>query len=193
MEKGFSTESSQRIMAPQASSTQKVFSSKWKIFEFWCLSKDLDPFKATIPQIADFLLYLFHEKKLAFKSIEGYRTAISRPIKLATGLDVGQDPLLLNLLKSFLRERPGALQPFPAWDLSFVLFSLVKHPFEPISEIPLQLLTWKTVFLTLLASGARRGELHAIAYSSLTQAPNWINIVLRPIPGFISKTELRTK
>ena len=152
-------------MAPQASSTLKIYASKWNIFENWCQSKDLDPFHSTIPQISDFLLYLFHEKKLSFKSIEGYRTAISRPIKLATGLDIGQDPLLLNLLKSFLRERPRALQPFPAWDLSFVLYSLVKPPFEPVSEIPLKLLTLKTVFLILLASGTRQGEIHAIAYS----------------------------
>ena len=81
-------EASQRIMAPQASSTHRKYARKWKTFENWCLSKDLDPCKATVPQIADFLLYLFHEKTLAFKSIKGYRTIKSRPIKLATGLDV---------------------------------------------------------------------------------------------------------
>ena len=80
----------------------------------------------------------------------------------------------------------------PAWDLSFVLFSLVKPPFEPVSEIPLKLLTLKTVFLTLLASGATRGERHAIAYSTVTHALNWTNIVLHLVPGFISKTQLRT-
>ena len=52
-------------------------------------------------------------------------------------------------------------------------------------DIPLHLLTLKTVFLTLLASGARRGEIHAIAYSTITHAPNWTNIVLSPVPGFI--------
>ena len=139
-EKGFSSESSRRVMVPQALSTLKVHASKWKVFETWCLSKDIDPFKATIPQIANFLLYLSHKKKLAFKSVEGYRMAISRPIKLATGLYVGQDTLWLNLIKSFLRERPGALQPFPAWEFSFVLFSLIKQPFKPISGIP----PWET-------------------------------------------------
>ena len=39
----------------------------------------------------------------------------------------------------------------------------------------------------------RSGELHAIAYSTLTHAPNLTNIALRPIAGFISKTQLRTK
>ena len=64
-------------MAPKALSTLEVYASKWKVFETWCLSKDIDPFKATISQIADFLFYLFHEKKLACIYIEGYRMAIS--------------------------------------------------------------------------------------------------------------------
>ena len=113
-------------MVTQAPFTLKLYQGKWKTFESWCESQDVDPFQASIPHIADFLLYLFHEKKLSFKSIKGYRLAISRPIKLSIGLGVGQGPLLHNLLKSFLRERPRVLQPFPAWDLSFVLFSLVR-------------------------------------------------------------------
>ena len=152
----------------------------------------MDPFQASIPQIVNFLLYLFHEKKLSFKSIGGYRTAISRPIKLCTGLDVGQDPLLHNLLKSFLKERQRALQQFPAWDLSFV-FSLVKELFEPLSEISLKLLTFKTVFLTLLAAGCRRGEILAINYSTVTHSPNWTNVVLNLVSGLMSKTQLRSK
>ena len=68
-----------------------------------------------------------------------------------------------------------------------------KQPFEPISEIPLKLLTLKMVFLTFLASGARRGKIHAISYSTLSHAPNRANIVLCPILEFISKTLLKTK
>ena len=85
-------------------------------------------------------------RNLSFKSIEEYRTAISRPIKLSTGLDVGQDPMLQNFLKSILREKTKALQPFPAWDLSFVLFSLVKEPFESLLEISLKYLTFRQFF-----------------------------------------------
>ena len=75
--KGFSKEASRRTMAPQAASTLCLCQGKWKTFESWCESLDLDPFQASIPQIPDFLLFLFHEKKLSFKYIEGYRTAIS--------------------------------------------------------------------------------------------------------------------
>ena len=112
--------------------------------------------------------------------------AISRPIKFATGLDVGQHQLLLNLLKSFLRERPRVLQPFPAWDLLFVLLSLVKPPCVPIS---------KTVDTQngVPHSLPLRGEIHAKAYSTVTHALNWSNIVLLLVPGFISKTQVRTR
>ena len=51
------------------------YAGKWKNLENWCLSNDLQPLNATIPQITDFLLYLFYERKLSFKSMKGYRTA----------------------------------------------------------------------------------------------------------------------
>ena len=82
-------------MAPQAPSTLRLYQGKWKTFESWCEAQNVDSFQASILQIVDFLLFLFHEK-LSFKSIEGYRTANSRLIKLSSGLDVGQDPLLIT-------------------------------------------------------------------------------------------------
>ena len=53
-------------------------------------------------------------------------------------------------------------------------------------------LTLKAVFLTLLASGKRRGEVHALQNSIDNAHGDWSAAVLRPIPGFISKTQLRT-
>ena len=74
-----------------------------------------------------------------------------------------------------------------------MLFSLVKEPFEPLSEISLNLLTFNTIFFTLLAAGCRRGEIHAINYLTVTHSPNWTNVVLCPVPGFISETQLWSK
>ena len=156
-------------MAPQTSSTLKVYAGKWKIFENWCIVKDLKPFKATISQ----LIFYF--------SCSMRRSYPSNPSKVTEWPFQDQSNLPLDLMwdkthyfsiysSHFLRERPGTLL---AWDFSFVLFSLVKHPFEPISETPLKLLTLKTVFLTLLVSGSRRREIHAKAYSTVTHAPNW--------------------
>ena len=129
-----------RIMAPQASSLLKLYAGKWKVFENWCLSKDLQPLKATIPQFANFLLYLFHERKISLKSIEGYRTTISRPIRpwCRSG------PIITQSLEVFFE---GRTQGSSALGTLFVLFSLVKEPFEPISKIPLKLLTLKIVLV----------------------------------------------
>ena len=161
-------------MAPQAFSTLKLYAGEWKVFETWCVSIDLDPFQASFLLIADFLLHLFQERKLTFNSIEGYRTAIPGPIKLSTGLDVCHNPMLQNILKSFLRRDLGF------YNLSHVLFFLVKDPFEPLSEILLKFLIFNMVFLILLVAGSRRGEICAVKYWTLTSSPNWTNVVLHP-------------
>ena len=55
------------------------------------------------------------------------------------------------------------------WDLSIVLGALSKFPFElrNMASIDLKLLTFKTLFLLGLASGARQGEIHALDISQL--------------------------
>ena len=111
-------------------------------------------------------------------------------IKPIAGLDLGQDPFLSNLIKSFKRERPKSIQEFPHWDLSLVLFSLIKEPFEPLDEASLKLLIFKTVFLVLLAAGCKRSELHALSYEKLSHDHHLRNVVLHPLVSFISKKKL---
>jgi len=43
-----------------------------------------------------------------------------------------------------------------------ILWTLSEHPFEPMfdEKVFLQFVTWKTAFLVLLASGAKRGEIY---------------------------------
>ena len=67
----------------------------------------------------------------------------------------------------------------------------MKEPFEPLQACDLKLLTLKTVFLTLLASGARRGEIHALEAKSVSHTANWDQVTIEVIPEFISKTAVR--
>ena len=118
--------------------------------------------------------------------------AISRPIKLSIGLDVGQDPLLHNFLKSFLRERLRALQLFPAWDLSFVCSLLLKRPLSPClrSVSSFSSLRWFiSPFWLLVADAGRYMQLPTGPLLIYRTGPMWHNQVL----GFISKTQLRSK
>ena len=82
--------------------------------------------------------------------------------------------------------------PTPKWDLSLVLNRLASAPFEPLEKAPLKLLTWKTVFLLALASGRRRGELHALDASKISWRENYSLVKLGVIPSFLSKTQLAT-
>ena len=192
IEKGYKPSIAKRIAAPQAASTLAVYESKWNVYERWCEEKRKDPHDPNVPQVAEFLTHLFNLGR-APRTIEGYRTAIAGALKIVTDTDLGQNVLLSNLIQSFFRERPPSRETFPDWDLSFVLFSLAGDTFEPMETIDFSLLTLKTVFLTLLASGARRGEIHALAYDSKGIDKEWKKITLRPIEGFVSKTELRSK
>ena len=144
-ERGFSKEESQKIMAPQASSTP-----------YNCMQESGRSMKiGTSLETLSFLRPLSLKKLTSYFTWSLRGSCLSNPgkdIKLPSwGLPLAlvcQDPLPLNLPKSFLRETLGALQSFPALDLSFVLFSKVKEPFEPISEIPLKLLTLKDFSLS---------------------------------------------
>ena len=51
-------------------------------------------------------------------------------------------------------------------------------------------LTFKTVFLTALATGKRRSELHALFRKGLSWSEDKSSITLRVSPEFVSKTQL---
>ena len=72
-----------RIEAPQRGSTRFVYEAKWTIFTKWCLSNQVDFRAPPLKAIADFLLYLFQDKKLQPGTIDGYRSAIAD--KLGSG------------------------------------------------------------------------------------------------------------
>ena len=82
---------------------------------------------------------------------------------------------------------------FPKWDLSLILMALTRPPFEPLANAEIKFLTWKTAFLTLLASGSRRCEVHALSRDKVSHDPRWKKIYLAPHGDFISKTQLRSQ
>ncbi len=133
-----------------------MYETRWKNFVGWCESHEIVPDSASIPQVADFLLWLFRENK-SVSTIKGHRTAIAKVLLLQNNVDISNDLVLSDLISSFEHERPRAVVEFPKWNLSLVLQTLCKKPFEPLHLASTKLLSYKTVFLLALASGARRG------------------------------------
>ena len=55
----------------------------------WYHRKKVNPVSAPITVIADFLIYLFSEKKYQISTIKGYRALNSNALKFKTGYRVG--------------------------------------------------------------------------------------------------------
>ena len=141
----FSKRSVERVCAAKRASTQSLYNYHWNAWMDWCLKWEM----------ADFLIFLFEEKKLAPVSVKGYRSAISSTLKHLSSVDYSSDPVLSDIIKSMELEKPVVSKVVCHWDLSFVLDCLKESPFEPMSSCSLKCLTQKTVFLIALASGRR--------------------------------------
>jgi len=194
IQEGYSETIAQRIVAPQSKDSGKCYDGKYVVYEKWCIRQNIQPQKPTMQQVTLFLQYLFEVQKLQYSTIAGYRSMLSSSFKDHTSLDIGHSEILTDLMRSFRRERPPSSHCRPEWDLAFILFSLTRPPFEDITEegkVNLAHLTWKTAFLILLASGARRGEVHAIKRKSVKFAENKEYVTLEPSPEFVPKSGMK--
>ena len=165
-EQGFSEAVAAGIEAPQRGSTRSVYEAKWTIFTKWCLSNLVDFRAPPLKAIADFLLYLFQDRKLQPGTNDGYRSAIADKLGNSP-IKVSKDENLAHLLDNFHRDRPKGKKGTPSWNLSLVLHQLTKAPFEPLKEASLKHLTFKTVFLLALGSGKHRSEIHAWLHKNI--------------------------
>ena len=133
-EQGFSEAVAARIEAPQRRSTRSVYEAKWTIFTKWCDANQVDFRSPPVKSVADFLMYLFEDKKLQPSTIDGYRSSISDKLGDTT-VNISKNDNLTRLLESFHRDRPKGRRGVPSWNLSLVLHQLTKAPFEPLRHL----------------------------------------------------------
>ena len=98
-EQGFSEAVATRIEAPQRGTTRSVYEAKWAIFTKWCLTNKVDFGAPPVTSIADFLLYLFQDRKLQPSTIDGYRSAIADKLGNSS-LNISKDENLTRLKPS---------------------------------------------------------------------------------------------
>ena len=115
-------------------STQKFYDSKCVVYSNWCYRKKVNPVSAPLTVIADFFIYLFSEKKYQICTIKGYKAVISNTRKFKTGIGIGSNPVLIELIWSFELQRPVQRSLTPKRDLSWVLVCLPKAPYEPLHK-----------------------------------------------------------
>lgn len=188
---GFSKKSAERVCAAKRASTQSLYNYRWNTWMDWCLQREMDPINPSVMTLADFLIFLFEEKKLCPVSVKGYRSAISSTLKHLSSVDFSSHPVLSDIIRSMELEKPVSNRIVPLWDLALVLESFKKTPFEPMASCSLKCLTQKTVFLIALASGRRRSEIHALSASpgSVNFSADKSAVILHFFPGFLAKNQ----
>ena len=92
-----------------------------------------------------------------------------------------------DLFKNCDKEKVRRVAPAPKWDLNFVLQSLTRPPYEPISS--LKRLTLETVFLLALASAKHVSEIHWLSYV-ISWSEDKSSATLGLCAHFIEKTQI---
>jgi hypothetical protein len=159
---GFSEQARKLLKAARRPGTRKDYDSKFRMFCSWCRSKQIDPITPSLTEIADFLAYLFYEKSLQYKTINGYRSMLSAILPAMDGFKVGQHPHIIQILKGVFNQRPPSARLVPEWDLIKVLDALQRKPFEPLNKACLKIISLKTVFLIAITSFRRCGDLQSL-------------------------------
>lgn len=122
---------------------------------------------------------------MSVSAIKGYKAMLNSVFSLK-GFNLADDPILMNLIKSFEIRLPKRVVRPPSWNLDVVLKALSLSPFEPLQTTPFRNLIKKTLFLVSLATAKRVGELQALSAKTTRQRDD---IIVSYLPEFIAKTE----
>ncbi|MPC63229.1 hypothetical protein E2C01_057324 [Portunus trituberculatus] len=76
----------------------------------------------------------------------------------------------------------------PAWDLSLVLRSLLRPPYEPLLTALLRDVSLKTVFLLALTSARQISGLHGLS-AEVRHSKGWTSMTFSFVPDFLAKSQ----
>ena len=113
-----------------------------------------------VKSVADFLRYLFQDRKLQPSTIDGYRSAIADSLEICPSMLVRMKISLVSWIASTETDPKAGGEPPPGTSPWF-LHQLTRLNILNQLKASLKHLTFKAVFLLALGSGKRRSEIHA--------------------------------
>ncbi len=168
---GLPAEVQETIASARAPATRKLYSSKWGVFESWCLTRAIDPVNCPVGPVLEFL-----QERLtagaAASTLRVYVAAIAARRELDE-IPLGRHQMVSAFMHGARHLRPVRPTAVPSWDLSVVLEGLVKAPFEPLESASDRKLTLKVVLLLALTSLKRVGDLQAFSVSETCMDFAW--------------------
>ncbi|XP_073952952.1 uncharacterized protein [Choristoneura fumiferana] len=169
-------------IASLAASTLKQYNTTYTKWWAFCRQYKLDVYKASIPQILQFLTYRF-EENASYSTLNTDRSALA----LLMEGSIGTDDRIARFIKGVYRLRPPIPKYVSMWDPSRVLRLLTNWPEN--SFLSLEKVTKKLSILLALASAQRVQTLSAIKINNINEYESKILINITDV----IKTSVSTK
>ena len=146
-------------------STVASYQSAWKRWVDWCSKRNLDTLSPSLAIVLDYLFYLFNIG-FATASLNTHRSMLSMTVDPIEGHNVGEHPLVVQLLKGCYNLNPPKPRYDSFWDPDVVLNYFISS--GPDGSLSLVSLSNKLAMLLALATLSRVSELCSISYSSIS-------------------------
>ena len=146
------------LLAAWRTRTEKTYSSAWRKWTCWCCEQQVNPLSASLDSVVNFLASQF-EAGLEYHTLNIYRSALSATHPQIQDFNVGEHPLVVQLLKGIFNSRPPVPRYTSTWDVSKVTSYL--EGLGSNEQLSLKQLSRKLAFLLAITSAERGSELIA--------------------------------
>ena len=137
------------LLSASRPSTRKTHQSAWRR---WCFKRKLDPLSAPLTDILLFLTEYFNSGA-AYRSLNVARSAMSTSHTKLNGLPVGQNSLVIQLLKGMFNNCPPKPRYSHTWEVSSMTKYLVSLGSN--RSLSLKQFSWKLAMLFSLTCPER--------------------------------------
>lgn len=136
--------------------TQVTYKSCWGKQVSWCNERSFNHVQTSVVNIIEFLTKLFNEG-LQYRTINTYRSAISKNHALIEGVQVGRHPLVTTHMRAIINQRIPSSKCEFSWNVDVVLDEILSWGSN--SQLDIKFLSWKLVMLVALASAGISSEI----------------------------------
>ena len=145
--------------------TTVAYNSAWGQWSGWCLPRKIDPFRASVETVINYLTERF-KKGDKYRTLNNHRSAISAFHEGIDNIKMGQLEQIRRIMSAFFNARPPMPRYSYTWDVNKVLTyikSMDSNEYLSIRDLSLKL----TMLMALTSSG-RSSEIHCLDIRYMT-------------------------
>ena len=174
-QRGISGKAAEIILRSWSEGTHKQYEPYIKRWTDFCNKREINSFDPSVTSVLDFLTAQ-HEKGLAHTTLNTARSAISVFTIPKDNCSIGSHPIVTRFMKGVYKSTPPTPRYKTTWDVQVVLSYLSSFP--NVSDLPVKLLTLKTIMLLALVTAQRGQSLHMLDMEFMTEFPDRFEFVL---------------